>query len=152
MAEVVGVVASGIAVTQAAQIVGKAALSLSSLWSEVKDVPEKIQNLLDELKLAGDIIATLESDSGIFDCSPSPNADGAPTTIQRLAIQQYRQIYNDLNGLVNDVSADIASSKRRKSLLAKAKVTLKKDTLQHHEKRLEKAQRFLSIAIQMHTA
>jgi hypothetical protein len=154
IARSLGVVASGIAVTRGAQTLGQAVLFLSRLWREVKDVPETIQNALDELELAGKILAAIEAE---LECSvtsswSSPDATGDLTSIQCLTIQRCRQVHRDLSSLVDDLAADIASTRRRKRLLAKAQVVLKKDVLESYEKRLQKALRFLDCAVQLHLA
>lgn len=151
MAEVLGVVASGIAVAQAVQTIGGAILSLSRLWREVKDVPDTIQNTVEDLEVAGKLVDAIESELGLLGSDASLH-DCSLAGIQILAIHRCRQIHQDLDGLVKDLSADIASSRRRKSLLAKTKVVLKKDTLENYERRLQRALRLLDSAVQLHLA
>lgn len=152
MAELLGVVASGVAVTQAAHAVGGVVFSLCRLWREVKDVPETIQNMLDELDLAGKLMAAVETELMGSASSTGPKVGGSLPSIQYLAIQRCHQVHKDLGGVIDDLSADIASSKRRKRLMAKTRVVLKKETLENYEKRLEKALRCLDSAIQLHLA
>jgi hypothetical protein len=147
MAEVLGVVASGIAVVQAAQSLGAAAISLSRLWREVKDVPNTIQDLIEELEVSGQVVSVIESELGTPESSSSPL-----TSLLCLTIERCRQAHKNLEGLVNDLRADIASSRRRKKLLASVKVVLKKDMLESYERRLRRALRFLDSAVQLHTA
>jgi hypothetical protein len=152
MVRSLGVVASGIAVTQGAQTLGQAILFLSRLCREVKDVPETIQNALDELELAGKILAAIEAELECSVAGSSPDSAGRLTSIQRLTIQRCRQVHMGLSSLVDDLAADIASQRRRKRLLAKAQVVLKKEVLESYEKRLQKALRFLDSAVQLHLA
>jgi hypothetical protein len=153
MAEVLGVVASGIAISQAAQTVGGAVFSLSRLWKEVKDVPDTIQHILEELELAGRIVATIEAElmASVSGTSTWPSGDGL-SSIQYLAIQRCRQVHKDLSDLVDDLAADIASSRRRKRAKAKVRVVLKKEALESYEKRLQKALRFVDSAVQIQIA
>ncbi len=149
MAEVLGVVASSIAVAQAAQSLGKATVSLSKLWREVKDVPATIQDIVEELEVAGKVVGAIETELG----TPESSSPTTPlTSLQCLAIERCRQAHKDLSGLVDDLRADIASSRKRKKLLASVKVVLKKDTLDAYERRLQRALRFLDSAVQLHTA
>ena len=151
MAEVLGVVASGIAVAQAAQTVGQAVLSLTQLWKEIKDAPDTIQTLLDELGATGELVTAIESE--LESSLSSVPRDGASLTpFQCLAIQRCREIHKTLGDLVNDLTAEIASSRKRKRLVAKAKVALKKETLETYEKRLQKALFFLNSALQLNLA
>jgi hypothetical protein len=118
----------------------------------VKDVPETIQNALDELELAGKILAAIETELECSVVGSSPDSAGRLTSIQCLTIQRCRQMHKDLSSLVDDLAADIASTRRRKRLLAKAEVVLKKEVLESYEKRLQKALRFLDSAVQLHLA
>ncbi len=153
MAEVLGVVASGIAVVQAVQTVGQVVSSLTQLWKEVKDAPETIQNILDELEVAGELATAIQAELQ-SPLSTWPNdAGGTPlTSLECLALHRCRQVYKTLEDLVNDLAADIASSRRRKRLMAKTRVVLKKETLTNYEKRLQKALFFLNAALQLNLA
>ena len=148
MAEVLGVVASGIAVAQAAQTMGQAVLSLTQLWKQVKDAPETIQHTLDELEMAGELVAEIEAELQ-SSLSALPNDRDSLTSLQCLAIQRCRQVHESLRELVDDLATDIASSRRRKRVIAKTKVVLKKDILVTYEKRLQKALFFLNSALHL---
>jgi len=149
MAEVLGVVASGIAVTQAAQTVGQAVFSLIKLWREVKDAPETIQNMLDDLEVSGELVAAIEAELESSALSTGPDGSSCLTPLQDLTIRRCCQIQKKLGDFVDDLAADIASSRKRKRLLAKAQVVLKKETLASYEKRLEKALVSLNSTLQL---
>ena len=143
MAEVLGIVASSIAVVQGAQVLSQAVLSLSRLWGEVRDVPETIRHLVEDLELSGQIVAEIETE--LLRSSPE-----SLSTAQRLVIERCRQAHRGLSDLVDDLGADIASLRRRKKLLARVKVLLKKDALEKYEKRLQRAWSLLNFAVQLH--
>ncbi|KAG7292724.1 hypothetical protein NEMBOFW57_002763 [Staphylotrichum longicolle] len=149
MAEVLSVVASGIAVGQAAQTVGQAVFSLIQLWREVKDAPETVQNMLDDLEVAGELVAAIEAELETSALSTGPNSSRCLTRLQELALRRCRQIQKKLGDFVEDLAADIASSRKKKRLLAKAQVVLKKETLASYEKRLEKALASLNATLQL---
>jgi len=148
MAEVLSVVASGIAVTQAAQTVGQAIFSVQ-LWREVKDAPETIQNMLDDLEVTGELVAAIEAELESSALSTGPDGNSCLTPLQDLTIRRCRQIQKKLGDFVGDLAADIASSRKRKRLLAKAQVVLKKETLASYERRLEKALASLNSTLQL---
>ncbi|KAK4042343.1 hypothetical protein C8A01DRAFT_13999 [Parachaetomium inaequale] len=149
MAEVLGVVASGIAVTQAAQSLGVIVVSLSRLWREVRDVPETIRQILDDLEVTGDLVGVIEAE--FEEAFSESGVSSTPLTkLQCLTIQRCRQAHKDLGDLAEDLRADIAASRRRKRISAKVRVVLKKDTLEAYERRLQNALRFLGFAVQMH--
>ncbi len=143
MAEALGIVASSIAVVQAAQALSQAILSLTRLWGEVRDVPDTIRHLVEDLEVSGQIVAEIETQL----LSSAPDS---LSTAQRLVIERCRQAHKDLSDLVDDLGADIASSRRRKKLLARVKVLLKKDDLEKYVKRLQRAQSLLNFAVQLH--
>lgn len=90
MAEILSVVASGIAVSQAAQTVGMVIISLSRLWGEVNDVPETIQNIMNELELHGKLASAIETELGLSDPNFSSPESTPLTSIQCLTIQRCR--------------------------------------------------------------
>ncbi len=143
MAEALGIVASSIAVVQAAQALSQAILSLTRLWGEVRDVPDTIRHLVEDLEVSGQIVAEIETQL----LSSAPDS---LSTAQRLVIERCRQAHKDLSDLVDDLGADIALSRRRKKLLARVKVLLKKDDLEKYVKRLQRAQSLLNFAVQLH--
>lgn len=145
MAEVLGVVASGIAVAQGAQVLSQAALSLSRLWREIQDVPDAIRDLVEDLEFTGQVAGEIEAE---LLRSPLDSL----STVERLAVQRCRQAHKDLNDLVDDLGADIAASRQRKKMLARAKVVLKKDMLERYEKRLQRACRLLECTLKVRMA
>ncbi len=96
MAEVLGIAASGIAVAQGAQVLCQAVLTISRLWGEVRDVPDTIQNLVEDLELAGQIIGAIEVE--LLESSPE-----SLSTLQRLVVKCCRQALKDLTDLVDDL-------------------------------------------------
>ncbi|KAK3393463.1 hypothetical protein B0H63DRAFT_458270 [Podospora didyma] len=148
MAEVLGLVASGIAVSLAADTVGGVVTSLRKLWCEVKDVPETIKDMMENLEGLGLIVTGMENELGIS--SSHPNS--AVSNMQSHAIHRCRKAHKDLSGLAQDLSSDIMSSQRRKKLVARTSVVLKKDTLTKYERRLQQDVQLLSLALQIHTA
>ncbi|KAK4103268.1 hypothetical protein N658DRAFT_307088 [Parathielavia hyrcaniae] len=140
MAEVLGVVASGIAVTQAAQSLGGLVISLTRLWKEVRDVPDTIRHILEDLEVCGNLVDVVETELQLYEPSaPSNGASSAAlTSLHRLAIQRCRQAQKNLGDLFEDLRADIASSRRRKRLAAEIRVVLKRDVLEGYERRLQR--------------
>ncbi|KAH6617896.1 hypothetical protein B0J18DRAFT_468234 [Chaetomium sp. MPI-SDFR-AT-0129] len=136
MAEVIGIIGSSIAVVQAAQSLASLADSLSRLWREIRDVPERISTLLTELEVTGAFVDAFEGEL-------LTDAEGGSTSLQQLVIRQFRDAHAELAALVEDLRAETAVSavkgSRRKGLIARTKVALKKDVLDKYERRLRKA-------------
>ena len=70
MAEVVGIVASGIAIAQATGMILKTSIKIKGLLQSVEDVPDDISRLLEKIEFLTSILDTLDVD----------NPDGLPVT------------------------------------------------------------------------
>ncbi len=147
MAEVLAVVASGIAVGQATKSLGQAAVSLSRLWREVRNVSNTMQDILDDLDVAGRVVSAIEAEMGTPDSISTPL-----NNMQCMTIERFLQVHKKLEDLVDDLRADIASSRKLKRLFAGVKVVLKKDTLDAYERRVQRALHVLDSAVHLHTA
>ncbi|SPQ26949.1 24cdb28b-fdde-462c-b0a5-5f1faf7bd1d2 [Thermothielavioides terrestris] len=154
MAEVLGVVASGIAVAQAAQSLGGAVVALARLWREVRDVPDAVRAVLDELELAGEVVAAIESEltAAAAAAGAAGVSESGVSALHARVVQRCRAAREELGALVRDLAADITSSRRRKRVLAGVRVALKKDVLEAYEKRLRRALRMLDSVVQLHLA
>jgi hypothetical protein len=69
MAEVLGILASSIAVGQLTEQIVRGTRNLHDFWHSVRDAPKDIELLLEELKILGDTLTELQSDPGSQDGS-----------------------------------------------------------------------------------
>lgn len=143
MAEVLGVVASGIAVVDAAGQIGSGILKLRRLWSEVKDVPDTINSLMQQLELLAVVIGEMETiqHSSTGDATRPLNSQG-----MQLSMTRCREAMNVLEHLVSNLTHHVNSQKRLKRAKAKLKVALEKDALNQCHKRLSNAVQLLQVA------
>lgn len=125
MAEVVGVAASGIAFVQAAKGLAKAISRMKQLCADVKDVPETIEDLLDELELTAMVLAAME-EKPTMTASTCPATSDSVSSLQHQAIEWCRKIHSDLENLILDLASDIESTKVTKRAMVKARVALKR--------------------------
>lgn len=151
MAEVIGIVSSGIAIAQLAGSVGAVAIKLNGLWQEIKDVPETIQYIMNHLSILGTIVNEMETIGNSNSLHDSAAGQPHRPSPSPLAIQQCQMACKDLENIVRDLSVDIESSRKRKRLMGKVAVVLKKDTLAKYEMRLQNAFQLLSLAHQVYT-
>lgn len=119
MAEIIGLVSGGIAIAQATGKVGSLVLSLSRLWKEVKDVPETIKALVEQLKYFALSIDAIEAEPQAVIGGGCP-----PTPMCARAIQHCRHLHEKLDKLIQDLMGDIVSTRRRKRYVAKTKAVL----------------------------
>ncbi|KAI1209621.1 uncharacterized protein F4807DRAFT_460370 [Annulohypoxylon truncatum] len=144
MAEALGVAASGIAIAQISAQVGGAVFKLKQLWNEVKDVPDDIADLIEQLDCLSPVVWEVENN---FNQGSLPSifwdqlASNSATTYCRKALQNLTTMADELN-----LQIDNARKGHRK--ITAFKVLLKKDSLKRLERRLENAIRMLTLAQQ----
>lgn len=148
MAEVLGLVASGISVAQVAGSLVTASLKLKALLDEVKNAPENLRDMLDQLELLTPILceATANSDD-VAGTSPSLSAHSHVQQALQKALGACQTASEQLELLAADLMSQINNARggvRRKH--AKVKVVLKKGTLAQHEIRLQKTIQLLTLA------
>ncbi|KAF7528026.1 hypothetical protein G7054_g10304 [Neopestalotiopsis clavispora] len=142
MAELVGLVASSIAIVETAGKVACAVLALKKLWDEIQDVPDTVRNLMTEIEVLEPILTVIEddfSDTG----SRLPNDRAS-----QLALAYCRKAVNDLEELVRHLSANLQAAKRSKRGRAKVRFILEKETLRKLQDRMQAAVRLLTLAQQ----
>lgn len=144
MAETLGVVASGVAIAQLAAVAGGAVVKLKQLWDEVRDVPENIDLLMQQLDCLDPALWEFEQTVGQSDLPPEIWNDMAA----RRSAEFCRRALGKLEDLAVDLSTQINSSRRSHRKLACAKAILKKDQLKRLEKQLETAVGMLQLAQQ----
>jgi len=100
---------------------------LRSLWSQVRNVPETICDLMKEMEILDPIVSEIEYEfgDGVARLSPLLFDD----TAARLSEGYYREALRGLQELVKELEDQIESSQRSKRGMAKLKVVLKKEAV-----------------------
>ena len=146
MAEVVGVVASGISIGTLAAQIASSVIKIKSYWDLIQDAPEDIRDLIEEIEDLSHTLNDIENDQRQ---NPMSNLIMDTTTSSR-CLHHCKQGVAKLKELTDDLSADIDSSSRVKRKWASTKVTLKKDRLERCWNKLERAIRLLSLSHQIY--
>jgi len=144
MAETLAIVTGGLALAEVAIKAGGIVMKLRQLWSEIQDVPETISDLMEEMKVYDSLLADFEADFAPGQPTLSPllfNGDAA-----RMSSSHCHLALAELRKVVDELSVEIASSRRRRRALAGVKVVLKKEKLKALQKRLKRAVRLLNSA------
>ncbi|RYP55718.1 hypothetical protein DL771_012459 [Monosporascus sp. 5C6A] len=144
MAEALSVAASGIAIAQVASQVGVAVVKLKKFCDEVKDVPDDIADLLQQIDCL---------DPALWEAETSFESTGLPAMLWNDAAAKRSTTYcrnalKALTEIVDEMAVQINHPKRLNRKVASVKAVLKKDTLKKLEKRLENAVRMLALAQQ----
>ncbi|KAH8199225.1 hypothetical protein TruAng_006631 [Truncatella angustata] len=144
MADVLSVIASGVAVAQLAGTAGGAVLKLKRLWDQVKDVPETIRDLMEQIDCLDPALWQAEQQ---FAQNELPQLLWNDEAAVR-SVTYCRKALGKLTELVNDLDVQINTSRRVSKKVARIKVALKKDELNKLERRLDNAVRMLQAAQQ----
>lgn len=143
MAEVLGAVASGLAVAETGLKVGGTLWKLRKLWQQVHEVPETVQALMRQIELMDPVLSDHETNFDVKSVAIRQRSS-TPNNSQALMSAEYcRKALNDLQSLVEDLDGAIESEKRIRRTFAKMKVVLKKDTIKEFQERLDRALKLL---------
>lgn len=147
MAEVLGVVASGVAVATIVGQVTSCVAKLKSYWDQVKDVPIEICILLREVNTFNVILSQIQYDQ--------LKLSGHAVTMNNQSLQQSLQLCQEGAKELTDLTSDLANLIEGKDgwrkKLGSVKVVLKKDDLKRLKRRMKCAINLLSLSYQCHT-
>ncbi|KAG6362390.1 hypothetical protein INS49_010620 [Diaporthe citri] len=149
MAEVLGLVASGLSVAQIAGSIVITSLKVKALLDEVKDAPEGLRNMLDHIELLAPILceATAGGDEGAgTNLALLPATSHLQQAMQR-ALAACQAAGEQLELLARSLMSQIEAARggvRRKR--AAVKIVLKRGTLAQYETRLQRTVQLLSLA------
>ncbi|KAK4444492.1 hypothetical protein QBC34DRAFT_442455 [Podospora aff. communis PSN243] len=143
MTEVLGVVASGIAVGQAVATLGHAIFAVKRLCDELNEIPEKIAYLLEELEILNPIVSDVEGGlSAPIETASGPWNDAAA----RRAVLSCQRASSALEGVASSLQRRISAASGARKKVASLRALLKKDEVKLLEQRLESAIRILMVA------
>lgn len=147
MAEIVGLVASGISITTLAVQIANSLAKLKSYWNDIIEAPEDITLLIEEIDGLYDLLADIDKHQHR---NPISSTVVKGTSIWRC--QEYcRRAASQLKELTDDLSTDINAQHKLKRRWASAKVVFKKDKIKKYKSRLKSAIRLLSFSYQCYT-
>lgn len=151
MAEVLGVVASGLSVAHVAGSIVTTSIKVKALLDEVKDAPDYLKEMLDYIEMLTPILseATTAGDQSADTTNSLPLA--ATSHLQQ-ALARCQAASEQLEALAKNLMSqmDLARGgvRRKRAML---KVVLKKGTLAGYEKRLQRTIQLLRLAHDTYT-
>jgi hypothetical protein len=147
MAEVVGVVASGISIGSLTVHIATSISKLKSFWDNIQEAPEDITSLIEEISDLHELLADIEDDQRRNPIS-SLLLDG---TVSSRCLEHCKRAADRLSELVDKISMDIQSSSRVKRKWVAAKVVLKRDRLEKYRSKMERTIRLMTLSYQCYT-
>ena len=146
MAELVGVVASGITIGTLAAQIASSITKLRSYRNQVQNAPEDIQDMIHELEALNHLLASVEHD--LSRSNVSSLAFSSQSVSQ--CLEQCKQASVRLEELTDSLSKDLRAESMSKRRWASAKIVLKKDRIERHKGKLERSIRILSFSYQVY--
>ncbi|TEY87384.1 hypothetical protein BOTCAL_0003g00650 [Botryotinia calthae] len=144
MGELLGVVASGIAVAQLAGATVGSTQKIYSFYSEMKDAPKKLGDLLEEIELLGEVLVDFYDQN-------SPPTTGQSKIVPKV-LRHCRTVMDNLDKILNVLEDNLKKDGgRMKKQLRTLKVVLKEKTLEELADRLERAKSLLTLAVNCHS-
>lgn len=147
MAEALGVVASGIAVTQLAAQVTSSIIKLKNYWDQIKDVPSEIAILLREIDALNLVLCHIQGDQG----TPSDPTSVSNSVYLKQSLELCQQGSAELGILVNELAAKIEGKRGLRKKIGSAKVMLRDEETKKLKRRMKSAIRLLSLSYQCHS-
>jgi hypothetical protein len=141
MAEL-GLAASGIGIASLALQVGDCIVRLKSFWGAVKDAPEEIRHLMEEIEM---LTFVLGDQPKLADPAAPPTPEPASFTSSR-CLQLCKKAMEILNAVLMEVEGGIAKRKKMGSV----KAVLKRDVIEKMRERLVSAQGLLMLSNQIY--
>lgn len=141
MAELFGLIASGVGITSLAIQISSSILQLKSFCDLIKDAPEEIRYLIEEMEVLGLIVSDIEATISSNQQVSIPVLDsGAAARCLGLC----KRGVDALEAAVRDLAAELEKGKKRGGL----KRALRKDTTDKLRERLKNAQTLLVLSQQ----
>ena len=147
MAEVIGLVASGISIAQIASQVASSILKIKDFWDRVKAAPDDINHLLLEVDSFSLILKHIQDDL-TRDALPELlfNNDGI-----RQSLELCRSGAAELEELANELAGKLDAKSGLRMKIGSIRAVLKRDNIKRLKRKLKNAIRLLSLAYQCHT-
>jgi hypothetical protein len=139
MAEVIGVVASGISIVQLAGQVTACTLKLKAYWDEIREAPTEIKYLVREIDALSLILSQIQD-----------GYTGGENVYLQHSLKLCRDGAEELKRLVDEMEMKLSlgGGGRWRRKVGAAKVVLKKEEIKRLKGRLESAVRLLGLAHQ----
>ncbi|GKT49492.1 uncharacterized protein ColSpa_09673 [Colletotrichum spaethianum] len=144
MAEVLGVVASAIAVGQATGQAAKSVLKLKQLWDQIENAPQRFDDLLSKLEILDALLKDVDRQFA----EPSLPAGFWDRSLAQQTFKLCRSVSTQLESLCITLNDQIRSPKKSKRVRGAIKVVVDDDYLKALEAKLESAFSLLQMAHQ----
>ncbi|CZR68075.1 uncharacterized protein PAC_17974 [Phialocephala subalpina] len=148
MAELVGIIASGISIGNLVAQIGSSIATLKSYWDEIKDAPEEVNSLLEDIEDLHIILDDIKDDQNRNPVSPLLLG----STSMAICLTHCRRAADQLKELVDELGADINAPGRFSRKHTALKVVLKRKKVERYKNKVERAVRLLNLSLLSYTS
>jgi hypothetical protein len=137
MAEL-GIVASGMGIASLALQVGDCIVRLKGFWDAVKDAPEEIKHLIEEIETLSIVLSDFET------------SEQLELNLGRESTSRCLQLCKKAIGVLDSVVKELGAEIKRRKRVGSVKAVLKKDVIDKMRERLMTAQSMLMLSNNMY--
>ncbi|KAH7144223.1 hypothetical protein B0J13DRAFT_675624, partial [Dactylonectria estremocensis] len=145
MAEVLSIVTGVITIFETASKLSTGVAKLKRLWSDVQHVPDMIKQHLEQLEMLAptldDIGNEFEQTRGIVGNDKAAEA----------SLRYCQRASEALRAVIDDMEKEIASARKGKRSMVKAKVVLRTKVIEDYERRLQNALQLVMVSQQAYS-
>lgn len=147
MAEVIGIVSGAITFATVVAQISKSITSIKDCWSQIRDAPEELQELIAELEIYDLILREIEQN---LSSGPLANAiEMSEHSFQSLKI--CKKAAESLRVISKDLAKDFRPSSRLRRSYSSVKTVLQKSKVEKYKARLSNSVRLLSLSQQCYS-
>lgn len=144
MAEVIGLIASGISIGALVVQISETVQKLNTFYASVQNAPKDIKDTLDELEIFSQILLDLKDD---FEERCKINAKGGMVVVER-CLRSCEAAAEELTAILMQLDHGLFVGGARRHW-ASIKRVLKKETINEMHSRLERAKSMLNLAVSL---
>lgn len=127
MAEVIGVVSGAITFATVLVQIGKTIITLKECYHDLRDAPDDLRKLVQQIELFGKILVNVEDD---LSRNPNPGLENSEAALQSLAY--CKEAANELDTVCNDIVRDVKSPGRLRRSFKSVKIVIQKGKIEKH--------------------
>ena len=147
MAEVfVGTLASGVTIGALGAQITIGVVKLKSLWNQIKDAPEDLRDLIEELEMLSQLLADAERDQ---EQNPLSGLVLDPHSKSQ-CLRYCKKSVIQLKELTDDFADALETKGKLRKTWSSAKIVFKKNETRRFESKLKRSIRLLSISLQLY--
>ena len=144
MAEVIGVVASGISIAGLVVQIAQSVMKLKSYWNDFKEAPEEIRSMVEEIESVYLLLCDIEEDQRRNPISKIV----LDTTSTSRCLDHCRRGADSLKRIVDELNVEIDAPNLLRRKWASVMVVMKRDKMAKYKSRVEKAIQVLTLSHQ----